>query len=236
MKVLQSRVLWGILLILVGLLFLLESLEMLDLGSAWAVLFAAAGLIFGYVFIEDRTKWWTTIPAMALLGIGGLIGLDALLAGDVGSWGASLFLGSLGLAFLIIYLTTQREQWWALIPGGVLVTLAIVVGLEPPSCRTRHSWGCSSWGWASPSPSSTLFAGRDKGLRWALIPAGFGARVSSFCRLLAGLAAIVWPVVLIVIGGYVLLRSLRHRAEGPRYGPPSTRQPGSSRRRSWVSA
>ena len=210
MKVLQSRVLWGILLILVGLLFLLENLEMIDLGSAWAVLFAAAGLVFGYVFIEDRTKWWATIPAMALLGIGGLIGLDALLAGDVGSWGASLFLGSLGLAFLIIYLTTQREQWWALIPGGVLVTLAIAVGLEPV-LPDEAFVGLFFLGLGLTFALVYLFAGRDKGLRWALIPAGVLALMGIIFLSLAGrLAAIVWPVVLIVIGGYVLLRSLRH--------------------------
>ncbi len=114
------------------------------------------------------------------------------------------------------------------------MTLAIVVGLEP--ILPDEVFGAVLPGLGLTFALVALFAGRDKGLRWALIPAVFGARgYHLFCRLLAGLAAIVWPVVLIVIG-YVLPAACVTRAEGPRYGPPSTRQPGSSRRRSWVSA
>ena len=38
------------------------------------------------------------------------------------------FLGALGLAFFAVYLT-GRERWWAIIPGGVLITLGLVAAL-----------------------------------------------------------------------------------------------------------
>jgi len=209
MRILQSRVLWGVLLILAGVLFLVESLNLIKFGSAWAVLFAAAGLGFGYAFLEDRSRWWAIIPAMALLGIAGLVGLDAWLPGEVGPWGGTLFLGSLGLAFLIIYFATHREQWWALIPAGVLVTLATTVGLEP-ILPDEAFVGLFFLGLGLTFALVYVLARRDQGLRWALIPAGIlGLMGVIFLSLAGRLATIVWPVVLIVVGGYVLLRSAR---------------------------
>ncbi|MFH1524836.1 MAG: hypothetical protein ABIF04_07700, partial [Chloroflexota bacterium] len=37
-------------------------------------------------------------------------------------WGGLAFLGSIGAGFWAIYLS-DRSRWWAIIPGGVLVTL-----------------------------------------------------------------------------------------------------------------
>ena len=36
----------------------------------------------------------------------------------LGAWGGALFLGSIGLAFWVIYFV-RRDFWWAVIPGGV---------------------------------------------------------------------------------------------------------------------
>ena len=38
-----------------------------------------------------------------------------------------MFLGTIGLSFWVIYLT-RRDFWWAVIPGGALMTLALVAG------------------------------------------------------------------------------------------------------------
>jgi hypothetical protein len=43
--------------------------------------------------------------------------------------GRALFLAALSLAFWAVYLT-RREQWWAIIPGGALATLALVAALD----------------------------------------------------------------------------------------------------------
>jgi hypothetical protein len=209
MKVLKSRVLWGILLIVVGVLFLLESLEILSIGGAWAVVFAAAGLIFGYTYLEDRERWWAIIPATALLGIAGLIGASELLPRDADQWSVTVFLGALALGFLLIYLSTHREQWWALIPGGVLLTLAISIGLEP-LISGEGFVGLFFIGigltfalvYALPSAEGTM--------RWALIPAAIMAIMGIiFLSVASSLATYVWPVALILVGGYVLLRNIR---------------------------
>ena len=50
--------------------------------------------------------------------------------GVVGAWVGAMFLGMIGLAFWIVYLT-NHDHWWAIIPGGVMLTLAAVSAVAP---------------------------------------------------------------------------------------------------------
>ena len=43
--------------------------------------------------------------------------------------GSAIFLGGIGLAFWVIYFL-KREFWWAVIPGGVLFTVALIAALS----------------------------------------------------------------------------------------------------------
>jgi hypothetical protein len=43
--------------------------------------------------------------------------------------GGSIFLAAIGLAFINIYIV-EKQNWWAIIPAGVLLTISIVVGLD----------------------------------------------------------------------------------------------------------
>ena len=209
MKLMHSRAIWGVVLILVGVLFLLESLAILTLGGAWAFLFVAAGLAFGYVYVEDRSRWWAVIPAFAMIGIGGLIGITTLFPRIGGQWGAGFFLGALGLSFWIIYITTDREQWWAIIPGGVLITLALAIGLEP-YIKGEGFVGIFFLGMALTFGLVYLLPTREGPMRWALVPAAIlGSMGFIFLSLASRYAAMIWPVFLILIGGYILLRNLR---------------------------
>jgi hypothetical protein len=209
MKLLHSRAIWGVLLILLGVLFLLESLAILTLGSAWAILFGAAGLAFGYAYIEDRSRWWAVIPAMALIGIAGLIGITTLFPTVGGQWGAGFFLGALGLSFWIIYITTNFEQWWAMIPGGVMITLALAIGLEP-YLKGEGFVGIFFLGMALTFTLVYLLPTQEGRMRWALVPAAIlGVMGLIFFSLASRYANLIWPIALIAIGGYVLLRNLR---------------------------
>jgi hypothetical protein len=131
MKRFDARAIGGILLIVVGILLLLQNLGILEAVVAliWAVIFAAGGAVFLYMFLTNRHNWWAIIPGFALLGLAALIAFDQLWpqVGDI--LGGTIFLGGIGLAFWVIYFL-NREHWWAIIPGGVMFTLALIAGLS----------------------------------------------------------------------------------------------------------
>src|SRR6266542_610042 len=122
----DARLIWGLVLVAGGILFLLQNIGLLPFGGyVWAITFATAGGIFLAYFFNNRANWWAIIPGLTLLGIGLIIALALLAPGQTGAWAGGVFLGMIGLAFWIVYLT-NRAYWWAIIPGGVLVTLAVV--------------------------------------------------------------------------------------------------------------
>ncbi|MDW7991827.1 MAG: hypothetical protein RMK65_06775 [Anaerolineae bacterium] len=125
MQRLQRRIIVGILLILAGALLLLERVGVVPPGidPFGTLLGLGGGAAFLYVFLRNpRAQWWAAIPAFTLLGLGTAGFLPERLDGVA-------FLGGIGLAFWVIYLTNP-QHWWAIIPGGVLWTLAATSGLS----------------------------------------------------------------------------------------------------------
>lgn len=209
MRFFRSRTIWGILLIVMGILFLMESLGILVLGATWAVLFALVGLAFGYTFLENREAWWAIIPALVLLSLGALIGLDAYAPALGNQWGGSIFLLGLALSFWIIFFVTGLEQWWAVIPGGILLVIAVLIGVEPYLADDAFA-GLMLLGMGATFLVVSLVPLAEGRMRWALIPAGILGSIGVL--LLASAtqwANLIWPTALILIGGYMLLRNVR---------------------------
>ena len=94
MKGIESKTLLGILLIIGGLFFLMQSLGLLMLDDLWPIIFAAAGAVFLYNFVRQRQNWWAVIPGMALLGIGTLIAFDQIFPRANDAWGGAIFLAA----------------------------------------------------------------------------------------------------------------------------------------------
>ena len=69
----EGATLFGVLLVLVGGLWLLEAANVVELTTGWVALaFAVPGLLFAWAFVRSRDSWWAAIPAGALLGLPGL--------------------------------------------------------------------------------------------------------------------------------------------------------------------
>jgi hypothetical protein len=128
MKRFDVRNIGAILLIVAGALLLFQNFGILGIVITliWALVLAAGGLVFLYLFMTEGDRyWWAIIPGLGLIGVAALIILAEFFPRIGGDLGGMILLGGLGLAFWVIYFR-KREFWWAIIPGGVLCTLALV--------------------------------------------------------------------------------------------------------------
>ncbi len=205
MKKDQSRLIWGGILILVGILFLLQELNILSNASQylWLILMAAGATVFLWIYFTKKEQWWAIIPGLTLLGLS-LSGLDSLLNIFPGSdWTGSVFLGCIGLAFWLVYLRRQ-DQWWAIIPGGVLLTLAAVAGLDRILDWSEVIFFLGLAG----TFALVGILPNQLDTRWAFIPAAVLAvmGVALFAPF-RSVMLMIWPAALIALGVYILYRN-----------------------------
>ena len=212
LKWLESRLLWGSLLILGGVLFLLQNLGIFEIGSLfWGLLFGLAGVFFLSLYFQNRANWWSIIPSFTLFGIGLVIILDQLAPQLGDTIGGSLFLAAIGLSFLFVYLT-ERQNWWAIIPMGVLLTLAVVSGLDQFS--NMDAGGIFFLGLGGTFALVALLP-KSMDTRWAWIPAVILIVLGIFIYAAAeALLNYLWPTALILVGLYMIFRSMRFRRTG----------------------
>jgi hypothetical protein len=210
MRRINPRLLIGILLVVGGFLSLLDVMGVISNASGifWGLVFAAGGLAFLYLlFIDQTNNWWAAFPGFTLLGLA----VSAFLPDSMDAYGGLAFFAGISLAFWWVYFM-DRERWWAIIPAGVLLTLGIVSVLDEAS-------GAATGG--------SLFLGLGLtfilvavlpggGSRtWALIPGTilliFGAVIGTP---LFGFAQYFWPILLIILGGFFVIRFLRNQSSG----------------------
>jgi len=212
MRWLKSSVVWGVALIALGILFLLQTFGILGglVTLVWILLFGAAGVAFLIVFLTDRAHWWALIPGFTLLGLSALIALDWLFPRLGDAWGGALFLGAIGLSFWAVYFF-QREHWWAVISGGVMFTLALVAALSSVVEGTAAG-GIFFLGIGLTFALFSAVNTPQGRMRWALIPAavlsGMGVILVAAATPLLGY---LWPAALVVLGLFLLSRAFVSR-------------------------
>ena len=124
MKVLESRILWGGLLVLAGVLFLVQNLGIFRIGDLfWVALLALAGAFFLSIFLQNKTNWWPLIPGLTLFSVGSIVLLNWI-SPDFGErWNGSIILAGIGLSFALVYLIARSELvghypgWSFIYPG-----------------------------------------------------------------------------------------------------------------------
>ena len=127
MNINRSSLFWGILLIGAGMLALGAQLGYIrDLtATSWIFVFAAISLIALVSYaMSGWTQWGWLFPA----GIFGGLAITITLATNnlnTAAVASPLFVGLL-IPFGAAYLTDRTRNWWALIPGGVMLFLTLV--------------------------------------------------------------------------------------------------------------
>jgi len=202
----RPQILVGLLLIIGGVLFLLQSLGVLPQGSAlfWSLAFLTGGGIFLYVFITRRENWWALIPAAALLGVAAVIALGALFPAAADPWAGAFFMALLSLGFWGVWLS-KREAWWAIVPAGALLSVSamIIAGSLLPG---------------ELSPLSVLFLGMgltfgllllvptpEGRMRWPMVPALVLLLLGAFSAFLFSPSLQLLGPALLILGGVLLV-------------------------------
>jgi hypothetical protein len=202
----------GAILILGGLFLLLGNLGLIELGGLlWAIVLAGAGVFFVLLYFQDRRQWWAWIPGITLLSVGVLIALEDLLPGNTGDLGGVIVPGGIGLSFLLIYVTT-RQHWWAIIPGGALLSIAAMIFVQEilPSSMEEAGIGVFFLGLGLTFLALSR-VGTEKGqMKWPVIPGGILLGIG-ILLILFGSAAEFFPYIgalaLIAVGGFILWRA-----------------------------
>ncbi len=205
----SKRILLGVLLVLAGVVFLLQQLLDIPIGGLFiALLFIVAGCVFLYFLMKDREKWWLVIPGFTLIGIGAIIAMDKLFPRMAGRFGGSIFLAAVALSFLVVYVL-KPSQWWPIIPAGILITLALVAGLN---INGMASGGVLFLGIGSTFAVLGLMpVGKTE--KWPWIPAGICLLLGLVLFASSGVlmeSAMGWvlALVLIAVGAFFVIRSL----------------------------
>jgi hypothetical protein len=122
---LSSRnTLWGILLVILGGLFLLDQFLPGQFGAMIAlVVFGGIGATFYSVYLADRRNWWALIPTYAVWATAGIVFLAALLHVS-GEWVVAYVMFAIAFPFFYVFMR-NRQHWWALIPGGIMGTIGL---------------------------------------------------------------------------------------------------------------
>ncbi len=186
---LKNNNLLGLILIAVGALAILGNIGIF--GNMTNLLFAAgmgaSGVYLIRQYLKHQQQLWASIVGFTLLGLA--------LASITGAMSGFYFFAMMGLGFITIY-RTESKQWWALIPGGVLLTLATVAGSEAIFPR----WDAAPLFFAG--LASTFGYLYIHGKRWAIYPA-IVLFIVAFLNLSFSGGWII-PTLLIAAGFYVI--------------------------------
>lgn len=221
MKRNDSNVVVGLLLLIVGLVLLAQNIGLFSTwaNTVWTLLFIAAGIGFLSMFAVTPARWWPLIPGFVLLSIGVLIGLGDWAPQFAERWGGSIFLGGISLSFWGVYLAC-RPCWWAIIPAGVLLTLAVVAGLDPIA-SSAFSGFVFFMGLALTFGLVYLAPPAPRSRQWAVIPAAVTLVIGVLTLVtLPSVFNLLWPFAIIIGGLYLLYHALRHAPAAPQAPQP----------------
>lgn len=193
----RSNLVVGLALILLGGLFLLETVGVVPAFSAvvWALVFAGASVFFAATFVvSGKHHWGWLIPASVTGGLAAVIALSTTAIDGV--WLGALFMASVSAPFWLIYLLNRQEHWWALIPAyATAVVTAIILVSE--------QWAGELIGtlvmWSIALPFFFVYV-RNREHWWALIPGGVMAGIGLIVLLATqGSEDVIGSLVLLMI-------------------------------------
>lgn len=180
-----------------------------NVGGEWigSLFLLLVGLSFLVVYFNNRSRTWALLVAYIL----GVLAIAPAMAsgGETAAYYGSVFLFAVALPFFIIYLRSA-DNWWAIIPAGVLTVLAIIAAFAIAGWITNESQG----GYANALlmfglavTFAVVWLRHDK--PWAKIVTLVLAALAVASIFFVSYTQIFWPVAIILVGAYLLFTALR---------------------------
>ncbi|MCB2180071.1 hypothetical protein KQH54_03005 [bacterium] len=206
------RLVFGILFVFAGALIVLQNLNVFtgDAGNIiWASLFAASGIFVFSLYLKRRENWWWLVISLMLfsMSIGNIAGLFSGLK----SYSPLITLFGAAIGFIIFYLI-DRNQWWAMIPGGILTALGINEALKITSPEIEVN-GILYLGLGISFLLIFLVPTKEGRSNWAILPAAILLAIGLLSSFQQGNSVLNYagPALLLLAGGVVLFYSTRKR-------------------------
>jgi hypothetical protein len=193
------------------MLFLMFTLLMVDnvagewIGSLFLFLLALSFLV---VYLSNHTRIWALLVAY-ILGVLSIAPAMASGGGDMAAYFGPVFLFAIALPFFIVYFLSA-EKWWAIIPAGVMTTLAIIAGAAIAGWIRDESEGGYANAFLMAGLAATFAVVWLRHAKpWAQIVTVVLAALAVASIFFVSYTEIFWPLAIILVGAYLLFTALR---------------------------
>jgi hypothetical protein len=169
------------------------------------------GLSFLIVYLNNRTRMWALLVAY-IMGVLSIAPALASGGGELAAYFGAVFLFAIALPFYAIYfgLLNKTEHWWAIIPAGVMTTLSIITLLAIAGwIRNESQGGIANAILMSGLAVTFAVVWLRHAKDWAKIATIILALFAVVSLFFVSYTEIIWPVAIILAGGYLLYTAMR---------------------------
>jgi len=181
-----------------------------NVGGEWvgSIFLFMIALSFFIVYWSNRTRSWALLVAYILFVLS-IAPAMASFGGNTAAYFGSVFLLAIALPFFIIYFRSE-QNWWAIIPAGVMTTLAVIATLGIAGwIKDTQTGGYSNAILMGGLAVTFAVVWFRHAMDWAKVVTIILALLAVASVFFASYTEIFWPVAIILAGGYLLYTALR---------------------------
>jgi hypothetical protein len=209
----RSRNWWA--LIPGGIMLFLAMVTLLvdNVGGEWigSLFLFLIGLSFFIVYLNNRSRTWALLVAY-ILGVLSIAPAMSSGGGDVAAYFGAVFLFAIALPFFVVYFRSM-ENWWAIIPAGVMTTLTIITTLAIAGwIKDTQTGGYSNAILMGGLAATFAVVWLRNAQAWAKVVTVVLAVLAIGSVFFASYYEMFWPVAIIFAGGYLLYTAMRPKA------------------------
>ncbi|MBK9925246.1 MAG: hypothetical protein IPP66_08125 [Anaerolineales bacterium] len=208
----RARNWWALIPGAVMLFLALTTLLVENVGGEWVgslFLFLIA-LSFFVVYLNNRTRTWALLVAYIMFVLS--IAPAMASGGELAAYYGAIFLLAVALPFFIVYFRSIKN-WWAIIPAGVMTTLAVITGAAIAGwIKNEDQGGYVTAVLLGGFAATFAVVWLRHAMPWAKIVTIVLAVLAVGSVLFASYTEVFWPLAIILVGAYLLFTALRPKA------------------------